>query len=66
MVHESSDVERCDFCGRAVFTAVLCPWTGGAVHMAHCPECKYFEPIFWHCLYKYKEGRSYEHQRNGR
>ena len=59
-------VERCDFCGQLVFTAVVCPWTGGAVHMAHCPECKYFEPIFWHCLYRYKEEMRHEQERNGR
>jgi hypothetical protein len=46
------EIERCDFCGQLVFTAVACPWTGGAVHMTHCPECKYFEPMFWHCLYR--------------
>ena len=27
----------------------------GTVHMEHCTECKYFEPIFWHCLYGHRK-----------
>lgn len=54
----SDDVMRkLDVIALLVFTAVDCPWTGGAVHMAHCPECKYFEPIFWHCLYRKNENK---------
>ena len=34
------EIERCGFCGQLVFTAVACPWTGGAVHMAHYTDVR--------------------------
>nr|DAI61019.1 MAG TPA: RNA polymerase subunit [Caudoviricetes sp.] len=62
MSQTTNSIDYCNFCGEPVFTAVHCPWKRGTVHMAHCPECQYFEPIFWQCLYNYKEVKSYEHQ----
>lgn len=44
-------MERCAVCGSAVMTAAECKLHGGTVHLRHCPECKYFDSLTWHCLY---------------
>jgi hypothetical protein len=45
----------CPICGYGMMSAKECPKLRATIHLNHCVDCTYHDPIFWQCRYRRQE-----------
>lgn len=45
----------CPVCGKHILCAADCMRYRAVIHLNHCEQCEYFQPMFWHCTFAYKK-----------